>query len=112
MNVTTRFLTCEPNLTGADDYTDEADRFYENPERWIRQEYPTLLVSVEGRPAPPARGSPTHLVMFDSLWRRLSPLLPTFTVCADVFHAHVTEERRSGRLLVLCGEGWGATEEG
>ena len=110
VNVTARFLTCEPNLAGLPDYTDEADLFYQNPERWLRAEYPGLLTSVE-RPAPPGGPPPSHLVMFDSLWRRLEPLVRGYRVCGDVFHAHVAEERRGGRMMVLCRDGWAGTGE-
>ncbi|XP_043220878.1 GPI mannosyltransferase 3-like [Amphibalanus amphitrite] len=107
VNVATRFLTCEPNLEGVADYTDEADRFYQDPELWLRREYPSLSAgSSVPRTGGPAGRLPSHVVLFDGLWRRLEPLLRSHAVCGDVFHAHVSEERRGGRMLVLCREGW------
>lgn len=34
-----RFLTCEPNLKGEENYLDEADVFEKNPLTWLQQEY-------------------------------------------------------------------------
>lgn len=39
MNVPIRFLTCEPNLKGIDNYEDEADTFFKDPLKWIEGEY-------------------------------------------------------------------------
>lgn len=63
MNVTTRFLTCEPDFSGRTDYVDEADRFYKNPSVWLRTEYP------------PNGTLPTHIINFDSLIPSISDIL-------------------------------------
>lgn len=39
-DIAVRFLTCEPNLSGASPYTDEADRFYEDPSAWLAAHVP------------------------------------------------------------------------
>lgn len=61
--MTTRFLTCLPNLSKVDDYVDEADVFYKNPSDWLRQNYP------------PQGTLPSHLIMFDILAPQLSDVL-------------------------------------
>ena len=53
-NITTRFLHCEPNLSGSTNYTEEADQFYADPVKWLEA---NLQSSTK----------PTHLVMFDVL---------------------------------------------
>lgn len=55
INVTTRFLTCNPNLNNIQGYVDEADKFYENPNAWLRQHYP------------PNSTLPSHIICFDNL---------------------------------------------
>lgn len=47
LNVKARFLTCEPNLAAEAHYVDEADIFYQDPERWLRQMYPGLVIPRE-----------------------------------------------------------------
>lgn len=63
VNVSARFLTCEPNFDNKEDYFDEADIFYKNPYRWFSSQYP------------PNGTLPTHLVLFDSLIPSLSEVL-------------------------------------
>lgn len=64
-NVTMRFLTCEPNLAQTDGYVDEADRFYADPAKWLRQHLPVYPVSA----------LPTHVVMFDVLRNQVADFL-------------------------------------
>lgn len=63
VNVTTRFLTCVPNLNEVDDYVDEADTFYNNPSAWLRVNYP------------PKGTLPSHIIMFDVLAPQLGDIL-------------------------------------
>ncbi|XP_050719571.1 GPI mannosyltransferase 3-like [Eriocheir sinensis] len=39
LNITMRFLTCEPNLKGEEEYLDEADLFDNDPLTWMEREY-------------------------------------------------------------------------
>lgn len=66
VNVTTRFLTCVPNLSKVDDYVDEADSFYNNPPVWLRQNFP------------PTGTLPSHIIMFDVLEPHLSDILSRY----------------------------------
>lgn len=59
LNMTTRILTCEPNLHGLSNYTDEADVFFENPNKWLEESYSHTSESISKLP--------THIVMFDKL---------------------------------------------
>lgn len=60
INVTTRFLTCNPNLGNIQGYIDEADQFYTNPNAWLKQNYPKddLL--------------PSHIICFEVLVPQIS----------------------------------------
>lgn len=64
VNVSSRFLTCEPNFNSSiTDYKDEADQFFNNPRVWVRENYPlngTL---------------PSHIICFDALAPFLSDIL-------------------------------------
>lgn len=81
INVTTRFLTCEPNLQNKKNYVCEADDFYNNPNLWLRHNYPengTL---------------PTHIIVYDSLTVYLSNILSMYKPIKKIFHTHFPSER-------------------
>jgi hypothetical protein len=63
VNVTAKFLTCEPNFNGTSYYIDEADQFYNNPGLWIRTHYP------------PNGTLPSHIICFDVLKPMISDIL-------------------------------------
>lgn len=65
LNLTTRILTCEPNLHRVSNYIDEADVFFENPNKWLEESY--LSKTNEKLP--------THIVMFDVLSNNLQTFL-------------------------------------
>ncbi|KAF5298601.1 hypothetical protein FQR65_LT09696 [Abscondita terminalis] len=65
-NVTTRFLTCEPNFHNIPNYQDEADQFYNNPNSWLRTNYP------------PSGGLPSHIIAFDSLVLSITDILSRY----------------------------------
>lgn len=64
-NVTTRFLTCEPNLHGMSNYTDEADVFFENPQKWLEDSYTSKHNTK----------LPSHVIMYDVLSNELQTFL-------------------------------------
>lgn len=64
-NISARILTCEPNLNDISNYTDEADIFFENPNKWLDESY-----SAESN-----NNLPTHIVMFDVLSNTLHAFL-------------------------------------
>jgi len=90
-NITTRFLHCEPNLSGSTNYTEEADQFYADPVKWLE-------VNLQ------SSTKPTHLVMFDVLEKEVSKLLWThgYQVCASFFHTHFPEGRLGGSVQISC----------
>lgn len=57
VNITTRFLHCDPNLTNAVGYVEESTKFYNNPMAWLDNEYP-MSTKTE---------LPTHVICFDLL---------------------------------------------
>lgn len=50
-----RFLECPPDLTGNEEYVDEAAMFFSNPLHWLRTSFPSQSTL------------PSHIVLFDSL---------------------------------------------
>lgn len=50
-----RFLECPPDLTGNEEYVDEAAMFFSNPLHWLRMSFPSQSTL------------PSHIVLFDSL---------------------------------------------
>ena len=91
-NVSMRFLTCEPNLSGVANYTDEADVFYQNPERWLRKEYSTRSKL------------PSHLVMFNALEPSIAKWLRRnrYQTCSKFFHTHKPDGRVGSHVVVHC----------
>jgi len=102
-NVTMKFLTCEPNLARASNYTDEADLFYKSPETWLAAN------NFTSRDATTV-DLPTHLVMFDELHVRTAALLRDsrhgYWLCGRFFHTHFPEGRVSMHVVVLCRVRW------
>ncbi|NXM33164.1 PIGB mannosyltransferase, partial [Oxyruncus cristatus] len=85
-----RFLQCPPDLTGNENYIDEADVFYSNPLGWLNKEFynDTLL--------------PSHLILFNVLEQEISPFLALrgYEKTATVFHTHVPQGRVGSHISV------------
>ena len=92
-NVSMRFLTCEPNLKHTVNYTDEADIFYLNPAKWLKEEYHGTDHKL-----------PTHVVYFSVLEASIRDFLTLggYTQCAKFFHTHVPEGRIGSHVLISC----------
>ncbi|XP_013071492.2 GPI mannosyltransferase 3-like [Biomphalaria glabrata] len=92
-NITMRFLTCEPNLLGIANYTEESDLFYQDPKGWLKKEYSNSR-----------RKWPTHIVYFDVLhWDINSVLIQGgYKLCQEFFHTHLPEGRVGGSVYVSC----------
>lgn len=80
-NVTTRFLTCEPNLYNVSNYQDEADQFYNNPNEWLRSNYP------------PTGKLPSHIIAFDSLLLSITDILSRYKPIYKFFHTNMPSGR-------------------
>ena len=93
-NVSMRFLTCEPNLSHAANYTDEAAVFYSDPARWLKEEYQNAERAA----------LPTHVVYFNVLQGSVEEFLTLggYSTCATFFHTHVPEGRTGSHVLVSC----------
>lgn len=92
-NISMRFLTCEPNLKDADDYRDEADIFYEDPEHWLKVEY-----KQQKQPLP------SHLIYFNTLQLDISLFLSQsgYKQCGKFFHTHLPEGKVGSHVIVSC----------
>ncbi|KAF0749462.1 GPI mannosyltransferase 3 [Aphis craccivora] len=93
MNITARILTCEPNLHGISNYTDEADVFFENPNKWLEESY-----SAESK-----KNLPTHIVMFDQLLNKVQAFL-TRGKCKNIltiFHSDFPSARTGQYIYVF-----------
>ncbi|XP_033737188.1 GPI mannosyltransferase 3-like [Pecten maximus] len=92
-NISMRMLTCEPNLYQKKNYTDEADQFYNDPVRWLKQEYKVKLTPL-----------PSHIVYFNKLQTNISEFLTQsgYRECGNFFHTHFTEGRIGSHVKVSC----------
>ena len=97
INLTVRFLACEPDLSfGKDpDYEDEAESFYDDPEAWLEREY-------KGR----TESLPTYVLMYDVLLPRLRLFLALngYEPMSEHFHSHLSEGRIGRSVLVFAKE--------
>jgi hypothetical protein len=98
-----RFLTCEPNFntnTPHDIYTDEADQFYSDPNKWFLSNRGAIESSV------------THLVLFDKLFEHIKVELDSqmpvrkfvdgFGKCERFLYSFFEQSKRVGRYIMLC----------
>ncbi|XP_018333456.1 GPI mannosyltransferase 3 isoform X2 [Agrilus planipennis] len=89
VNVSTRFLTCEPNLKKSVTYIDETENFYKNPNKWLRDEYP------------PKGPLPSHIVAFDVLVPFIKDILSRYNLIYKIFHTHVPIEEKIGTYVMI-----------
>ncbi|XP_060065292.1 GPI mannosyltransferase 3-like [Ylistrum balloti] len=92
-NISMRMLTCEPNLSRKENYTDEADQFYNHPVRWLKQEYKVNLTPL-----------PSHIVYFNKLQTNITEFLTQsgYKECGNFFHTHFSEGRVGSHIKVSC----------
>lgn len=86
LNITTRYLSCEPPLN-ASGTTYEAETFFNNPQRWWRQE--TAL-----------RQAPDLLVLYDRLKGRIESILTGYNLLHEIPHTQFPEGEVSENLLI------------
>lgn len=89
-NVSMRFLTCEPNVDGAQFYTDEAEQFFANPSKWLRFNLPVYPKSV----------MPTHAVLFDNLESQISDFLKEYKLIETINHTEYAIDRIGNNVLL------------
>ncbi|XP_014230783.1 GPI mannosyltransferase 3 isoform X1 [Trichogramma pretiosum] len=90
-NVSMRFLTCEPNLSGAKDYKDESDHFFTNPMLWLEANYPNDTKSK----------LPSHLILYDSTIRRIKPFLKNFVKLIDIPDTHFSQHGQFSGFVIF-----------
>ena len=90
-NVSMRFLSCEPNFKGAENYVDEADRFYEAPMKWIRSHLPVHPVSA----------LPTHVIVYDTLVPKINDFLSIYKPLETFFHSDHLMTQRMGHNVII-----------
>ncbi|XP_067004711.1 GPI mannosyltransferase 3 [Anabrus simplex] len=87
VNVSTRFLTCDPFHKGD---RDEADEFYESPVPWLVTYFRN-------------HSSPSHIIIYDKLYPNVSNFLLSrnYSVSLCIFHAHIVEGRVGNYIYIL-----------
>lgn len=89
-NVTTRFLTCNPNLHNIPNYVDEADIFYKNPNAWLRKNYPSNHIL------------PSHIICFDNLIPVLGDdILSRYKPVQKFFHCDIAVSSKISQYVLL-----------
>lgn len=90
-NISMRFLSCEPNFDNDEKYIDEADKFFEAPMKWIRQNLPVH----------PFSALPTHVVVFDTLAPKISDFLSIYKPLEVFFHSDHLVSTRGGKNVII-----------
>ncbi|XP_018403534.1 PREDICTED: GPI mannosyltransferase 3 [Cyphomyrmex costatus] len=76
VNISIRFLTCEPNFSNTKNYIDEADQFFANATIWLRDNYiNNAKVTL-----------PTYVIAFDKVASEISEFLRTYKLIAKEFY--------------------------
>jgi GPI mannosyltransferase 3 len=101
-------LTCEPPLNvplqGRAFYLDEADQFFANPKRWMR-EHMADPISSQLDPAQGQRPWPEQVIFFEQLLPEIESHLKgsAFRECWRGFNTHWHDDwRRKGDVIVWC----------
>uniref|UniRef100_A0A6V7HPF9 Mannosyltransferase n=1 Tax=Bracon brevicornis TaxID=1563983 RepID=A0A6V7HPF9_9HYME len=92
-NVTTRFLTCEPNLHLNTDYVDEADEFFKDPMHWINMNY-----ELDTKDFQPLK-LPAYVVIFDNTVHKVSKLLKYYRLKAKTLYSYIQPEGNYGKFI-------------
>lgn len=90
-NISTRFLTCEPNLEGLTNYVDEADQFFSQPMKWLEDNYPAKS-NVK---------MPSHLIIYDNVASRISKFLRDYKPFVRIFDTHFPQNSNYGENIVV-----------
>lgn len=77
VNISTKILTCEPNLNGSVNYIDEADAFFTNPTDWLTQNYANENATI-----------PSHVITFDNISPKIKSFLQRYQLTHEVFYTH------------------------
>ncbi|KAL0829598.1 hypothetical protein ABMA28_003106 [Loxostege sticticalis] len=86
VNVTTRYLNCDPPFNKIGE-TYEAEYFFNNPQRWWRNEYS-------------AKATPSLVVLFDTLKGRVESALQGYTLLHQIPHTQFPEGEVGENVLV------------
>ncbi|KYN29058.1 GPI mannosyltransferase 3 [Trachymyrmex cornetzi] len=78
VNISIRFLTCEPNLSNTENYIDEADQFFANATVWLRDNYINNAKVM----------LPTYVIVFDKVASEISEFLRTYKLIAKEFYTY------------------------
>ncbi|KAL7744482.1 hypothetical protein ACLKA6_001855 [Drosophila palustris] len=89
VNVTMRFLTCEPNLQQLENFKDEADLFFDAPMHWLQSHFPVH----------PRTALPTHVVLFDSLTDQITEFLTNYELLDSIEQTELNKLGDSQALL-------------
>ncbi|XP_059350572.1 GPI mannosyltransferase 3-like [Daphnia carinata] len=89
VNASLQFLTCPPNLHNLKNYSDEADRFYENPPKWLVEK--------------PSWALAKYVVIFDTLFNTISSHLDSndYHLIGNFFHADMDQGRVGRRVFIF-----------
>lgn len=88
-NITTRFLTCNPNLTDSPTYVDESSRFYQNPSAWLRKNIP------------PNGTLPSHIISYDVLVPQITDILSRYKPIHRIFHTNFPLSKKIGNYVIV-----------
>ena len=93
LNITTRFLHCDPDFTNNAKYIEESVRFYRNPLLWLEKEYPQEV----------ELANPTHIICFDVLLPTIKKFLDSrrYMETVRLFHGVLVPPKVGNYLLIF-----------
>lgn len=90
VNVSIKFLTCEPNFNNSNDYLDESDQFFANPTFWLNNNYINNKNTT----------LPTYIVIFDNVVDKITDFLSRYKLIAKVFYTHFPQSNYGEYVLL------------
>ncbi|XP_063977844.1 GPI mannosyltransferase 3 [Diachasmimorpha longicaudata] len=93
-NLTTKFLGCEPNLRGEENYVDEAEEFFGDPMGWIDRTFGNDKGWEEEDVLP------AFVVLFDNVEKRIQRFLAFYELIVRRWNTHVSQGNHGNYIEV------------
>ncbi|KAK0164726.1 hypothetical protein PV328_003315 [Microctonus aethiopoides] len=87
LNISMRFLSCEPNLKNQPNYLDEADHFFNNPTRWIDNNYNNCTL-------------PMILMTYDNIVPLIETFLKNYQPALVLFNTHFPQSNIGENVVI------------
>ncbi|XP_001600895.2 GPI mannosyltransferase 3 isoform X1 [Nasonia vitripennis] len=89
-NVSMNFLTCEPNLNDVKNYVNDADYFFDNPAKWVKQNYLNK----------PLNTWPLYVITYDTTAPKIIEFIKYYTQLTNYSDTHFPEHGKFNEYVI------------